>query len=435
MNQRYYKRVRGRRATTSCSAVALIVVALIVPIRGAKRPDPLSLFPLQQMWNVPLDKVLAAPPAFAGARAFVPYQGGVLAFDLAAQKPLWTAEVVPLATPAVGDTLIFVVVQGGIVALGQDNGAPVWRTTLADRLAGPLVWDNGWLIASGADGTIHAFRASDGELIWERPLGSRVHTLPALSADRVYVGLEDGHLAALSVTSGAQQWDRRFSAPVNDILALDDRLYVGSNDNFFYAIDVSDGSVDWRWRTGADVIGLPAIDDRMVYFVSFDNLVRALDRNSGAQRWKRALAYRPTRGPVRAGDELLVSGLAPRVSAFAAKDGAPKGDIQAPGELAAPPYVMEIFGLPQVVLASRDIATGARLMAARRVIDPLMNTPLPVLPNPITIQKPTTPASTSASPAPAGTPAATPPGTPAAPPPATVPALPPRDSGASPPPD
>jgi hypothetical protein len=47
------------------------------------------------------------------------------------------------------------------------------------------------------------------------------------------------------------------------------------------------------------------------------------------------------------------------------------------------------------VLVARDIATGTRVLAMRRTVDPPMNTPLPALPNPITI---TMPASGSAKP-------------------------------------
>ena len=61
-------------------------------------------------------------------------------------------------------------------------------------------------------------------------------------------------------------------------------------------------------------------------------------------------------GPCAAGDLLLVSGLAPHVAAFAMKDGTPAGEIAAPGELAAAPFMTESRGLPQVVLVSRDIA-------------------------------------------------------------------------------
>jgi hypothetical protein len=117
---------------------------------------------------------------------------------------------------------------------------------------------------------------------------------------------------------------------------------------------------------------------------------------------------------VRAGDLLLVSGLSPRVAVFAMKDGTPAGDISAPGELAAAPYMTDSFGLPQVVLVSRDVAKGTRVFALRRSVDPPMNTPLPVLPNPILIVKPETPGAS-------GTPPVTDTAAPAQSPPAPVP--------------
>jgi hypothetical protein len=76
------------------------------------------------------------------------------------------------------------------------------------------------------------------------------------------------------------------------------------------------------------------------------------------------------------------------VSGFATRDGAPAGDLTAPGELAAAPFVIDVNGLPEAILVARDIAKGTRIVGLRRQIDPPMDTPLPTLPNPITIVRP-----------------------------------------------
>ncbi len=103
---------------------------------------------------------------------------------------------------------------------------------------------------------------------------------------------------------------------------------------------------------------------------------------------------------------LLVSGLAPKVSAFAMKDGTPAGDIASPGELAASPFVTSVRGVPQVVLVARDIATGTRVLAVRRLIDPPMNNQMPPLPGAVTAAPapggPTSPPPGGAAPPPAG---------------------------------
>jgi len=388
------------RATTSCSALALSLLATVAPLAQSAGSHELRLFPIVPVWSQPLEKIVTTAPAFAGRRAFFPVQGDeVTAFDLDRGMPAWSVSGIPVSPPATSGELLFLAEADSITALRQDTGKTVWRLPITLQLAVPLVWDNGWLIAADTSGAVLAFRATDGVLIWRQELGVRVHASPALAADRVYVPLEDGRVTALDVATGAEQWARKLGGPPNDLLALDDRIYVGSDDNYFYCLLSSTGEVAWRWRTGGDVIGVPVVDARRVYFVSKDNVLRGLDRRSGSQRWKRSLSGRPTRGPVAAGDLLLVSGLAPRVSVFAMKDGTPAGDITAPGELAAAPYVTSWLGLPEVVLVSRDVAKGTRVLAVRRTVDPQMNTPLPVLPNPILITKPAGTPETTPAPA------------------------------------
>lgn len=367
-----------------------------MPNRSAATPLP--LFPILPVWNEPLDRIVTAPPAFAGTRAFFPVEGDqVEALDLARGSQSWLASGTPVSTPATGNGLVFLAEPSRVTALSQDDGSVAWRLPFSAQLAVPLTWDNGWLVAADTSGTVFAFRATDGELIWRKDLGVAVHAPPALAADRVYVALEDGRVVALNVSTGAQEWERLLGGPPNEMLALDDRVYVGSDDNYLYCLMAPNGEIAWRWRTGGDVIGVPVADNSRVYFVSRDNVLRALDRKSGAQRWKRALATRPTRGPVRAGDVLLVSGLTPRVYGFAMKDGSPAGDISAPGELAAAPYVVPGRALPQVVVVARDLAKGTRVLAVRRSIDPPMNTPLPALPGVLTIAAPGSPGDPTAA--------------------------------------
>lgn len=349
-------------------------------------------------WNSPLNAVMATLPAFAGHQAFLPFSDGhIVTVDLDRGVPGWSVAATPISAPTTGDGLLFVAESDAIVALRMDSGARVWRTAFTTTPTVPLVWDNGWLVATDASGGVVAIRATDGELIWHVDLGSPVHAPPALADDRVYVALDDARVVSLDVSTGTSQWNRRLGGPANSLLGLGGRVYAGSDDNYFYCLMASNGSVGWRWRTGADVIGQPVTDDHRIYFVSKDNVLRGLDLHSGAQRWQRPLPGRPTRGPARAGDLLLVSGLAPRIATFAMKDGTPSGDLTSPGELAGPPYVTDVRGLPQVILVARDISTGTRILAMRRTIDPPMDTPLPVLPGAITIAKAGTPGDPTAT--------------------------------------
>jgi outer membrane protein assembly factor BamB len=306
---------------------------------------------------------------------------------------MWLASsIAATGPPAASADLLFVAESRALGALRVADGSTAWELPFAGSLAAPLVWDNGWLVAAAIDGTVIAFRAGDGHEVWRRGIGSPAHASPALAADRVYVPTEDGRVVALRVDTGEPVWEHRLGGAASDILALDERLYVGSRDNFFYCLDTRDGEEVWRVRTGADVIGMPVADEHNVYFVSLDNVLRAVRRN-GNQQWKSALKIRPTAGPIKAGDTLIVAALEQTLPAFRTKDGTSAGEIAPGGEVTAAPHVVAIPGVygPVVVVVTRDVAKGAAVVAQAREIDPPLLTPVSPLPNLITL----TPVATS----------------------------------------
>jgi outer membrane protein assembly factor BamB len=366
----------GRAGTTRCcSAVALIALsslAIAAPGRRAANDAPLGLFPLGPVWTLPLNNQITVPPAYAGTHGFFAIEGDRLAaYDLISGRQEWLTSLHPEFEPAVGDGLLFVVEPTQLTALRQTDGTIAWQIPAVDASAVAPVWDNGWLIVSTRSGAILAYGARDGHLVWRHELGSAARARPSLAADRVYVAGDDSRIVALRVDTGEPVWERLLGGPATALLALDDRVYASSTDNFFYSIDAVDGRVGWRWRTGADVVGVPVVDDRNVYFVSFDNVVRALLRRNGVQQWVRLLPFRPIRGPLMIARTIVVSGIAPVVRAFNAKDGTPAGSLTGAGDLASAPYeVPNPTGLPQLLLVTHDLAKGATATLLRRHIEP-----------------------------------------------------------------
>jgi outer membrane protein assembly factor BamB len=363
----YYSGVRTTRTTRCCSALALFVAASI-PLSA------LALFPIQKRWTLALNVQLSAAPAFDARNAYFALAGDqIVSYALATGAQVW-------ATTARTQSNLAVV-----------DGRVAWRLPFSETLAQAPVWDNGWLVLVTKQPAVLAFRATDGALIWRRELRAAAHAAPALAADRVYIPTEDGHVVALRVDTGAPVWDRRLGGPPSEILALDNRLYVGSKDNFFYCLEAIDGAVGWRFRTGADVAGLPAIDERNVYLVSLDNVLRALSRASGVQRWIRPLPLRPIGGPIKAGDTLVVSGIA-GVRGYNINDGSAAGEAPVDGELATPPRLVSTANaaLPLFLVVTRDIAKGASATLMGRDIDPPIQQPIAPLLN-VTKPAPTLP--------------------------------------------
>jgi len=309
------------------------------PLSKIDLRTPAPLVPVAPVWTLAFNNQLTVPPAYDETRAYISIEGDrIVAYDLVSGIREWIVSAQPQMEPVAGGGLLFLIEPGTLTALHTADGSIAWQVPFTERLVVRPVWDNGWLIMASERGEIGAIRASDGKLIWRRDINSPAHAAPALASDRLYVPTSDRRIVALQVETGEPVWERRVGGTPNDVLALDERLYVGANDNFFYCLTTKDGRVDWKWRTGGDAIGLPIVDDHRVYFVALDNILRALDLNSGVQHWMRPLSIRPAWGPVRAGSTLVVAGQAAALRAFNVKDGAVTGTITPglPASTAAP---------------------------------------------------------------------------------------------------
>jgi outer membrane protein assembly factor BamB len=416
-----------------------------VPSTKVAKADrkPASLLPGRPVWVLVLDNQLTAPPAYDDTHVFFSIEGERLAaYALSSGKRAWMVSAHALMEPATGGGLIFLVEPGALKALHAADGSIAWELPFEEKVAVRSVFDNGWLIVSTEAGEILAFRASDGHLVWRRDMKSPASAPPALAADRVYVPVSDGHVVALRVEDGEPLWEHRLGGAPNEILALDERLYVGSKDNFFYCLMTEDGRIDWRWRTGGDVIGRPIADEQRVYFVSLDNVLRALNLKSGGQHWMRPLPMRPVTGAIRAGSTVVVTGVGAALHAYDASDGkpaagepvkpglpavapkaaavkAPPGagpvipelsmadalgsvpaaippeiaealtpaaglaaSVAADAEVGAPPHALEdqVTHLPRLLMITRDIARGAAATLVERDFEPLLG-PVSPLPN------------------------------------------------------
>jgi outer membrane protein assembly factor BamB len=121
--------------------------------------------------------------------------------------------------------------------------------------------------------------------------------------------------------------------------ALGDRVYVGTARKRFLTIQANSGRLESRWRVAGIPTGRAAVDDRHVYYAALDNVVYAIDRGSGAMRWKQGLRYRPASGPLLAAGAVVVPGYVPAIPAFSARDGGRVGEMTFPGRLLATPPV------------------------------------------------------------------------------------------------
>jgi outer membrane protein assembly factor BamB len=210
----------------------------------------------------------------------------------------------------------------------------------------------------------------------------------------VYLNVGKTAIAALALSTGTEQWRQTLEGTLSAPVAAKGGLFVGSDANAFYALDPASQQKDkreWTWGAqfiGGDVVGA-AVDGNQVFFVSLDNLVRAVDRRTGNQHWQKSIPTRPVAPPIAFGGAVFITGVSPAIAAFDAKSGAALGTYVAPTAtglasapiLQGPPLidpVLRPFRVAAAVITADGRAIGLRPTAMMFREPPVI--PLAVLP-------------------------------------------------------
>ena len=392
MDERYYKRVEWRR-TTICRVVAhsrevdalvnrpiavLVATCLALvevatwaqPTAGARDASPSRLTALDPRWTLSFEGAPAAPAGFDREMAYVATKtGDLIAFSLDDGAARWRIGLPTQFTPATGDGLVFACAERTITALEQRSGRETWHLDLESPIGAPPYWDGGTLFVSTETGELIAIRGEDGRIVWRAPLASPIAATPTTSRDRLFTALRDGRLAAVGIAGGETIWTHALNEPISGMLALQEQLLVGTKANRLHSFSLDRGRARWSQKVGADVIGSPTADEQLIYFVAYDNVLRALARRSGNLRWTRSLPSRPSGGPIRVENVVLVSLAAKAMGAYLATTGAEAFTIPAAGEVTGAAFLRDNvrLTLPRVIAQTRE---GALQGFAPRVEPP-----------------------------------------------------------------
>lgn len=213
--------------------------------------------------------------------------------------------------------------DGEVVMLDADNGRELWRNRMSSEILAYPELHDGVVIARSIDGRIFGFDESDGSRIWvydrSVPLLSlRGNSNPLVRAGRVYIGYDDGMVAALKVEDGTVAWEQRVSEPegrtelerLADIdgpmVIVGGDLYVATYHGRLAGMAIESGRLLWV----RDIASYTGLSLRRTQLATSDasDTVWLIDRRNGATEWKdESLTRREVTRPVFFQD-LLVTG-------------------------------------------------------------------------------------------------------------------------------
>lgn len=251
--------------------------------------------------------------------------GGVYALNPQTGKEIWRARTHArvVSGPGVSGNLVLVgTLDGELIALNRADGSPLWRAQLSSEVMAAPAGDGNVIVARTVDGLVHGLSAGKGERLWTFDRSVPNLTLRGLSeplilGGRVYTGMDNGRVAALSLETGQVLWEQAVAVPsgrteLDRITDIDASLLAGGNNIFavsfggeLASLDADNGEVHWR-RSIKSYTGLTLVND-LVVVSDESGVVWALDAQSGAAAWKQeGLQYRKLSPPVSFGGYVVV---------------------------------------------------------------------------------------------------------------------------------
>jgi outer membrane protein assembly factor BamB len=212
--------------------------------------------------------------------------------------------------------------DGSVVCIDLGDKKVIWKTRVpSEVLSRPVLYNNIVLVRTG-DGGLLGLDLQTGKIKWSYAqaipaLTLRGSSTPVIARGRVFVGLDNGRMIALSPIDGEVIWDVALSVPqgrseIQRLVDIDGRsvlygrlLYATSYQGKMAAIDVGSGQFVWS-RPFSSHSGV-SVDETAVYSSDDMSYVWALDKNTGATLWKQEkLKLRDVTRPVLFGDYLVV---------------------------------------------------------------------------------------------------------------------------------
>ena len=279
------------------------------------------------------------------------YNGSLYALDAETGLEQWNTILgTPMyANPSVNGETVYGVGKSytrnvTLYALNRKTGAVKWTAKnelpvnlLEPFFTTPTITGQTAIVINGresdghGDALVVALDAGTGQKRWAHPA--------ALSSDFTVsdgvVYLANSSIQAISVQTGSVLWT--FTPPatgfVNERPAIADGIiYAVSRNGRLYAIDSNVQQTKWLFRTNDSPVGPAIVSSGLVYISSSGGTLYALDALTGVQKWSFKTTFL-RRGPVEASGIVYISCASGDVCAIDAKTGVQRWLFKAPGDL------------------------------------------------------------------------------------------------------
>jgi len=389
-----------------------------------------------KLWQFKTEDKIDATPAFgAGGSVYVGgWDGSVYCLTSGGQKR-WKTQIKEgagvVSSPTLGDSgRVYVGTWDAVVvALDAETGAVQWEQEVDSEIEGSVTLDAaGHLYVGTVGGFFYLLASADGRVLLKTNLNNPQHdefdqvaissTATVGPGERVYVGIADGRLMALSFRHrgvcdtrggcprgsasidaknsgnspfavpriaagtvfdpkshpGLLRWSRDFKEGLVSSPSVGQggkTIYQGTQSGKMMAVDAATGEIQWEFKTGTTIVASPLIGaDGVIYVTSWDSYLYALWPN-GALKWKfktnAALSSSPKMST--AGDGVIYFGAGSKEIIALDNNGLVKWKLAVDGAVYSTAAINDdgvlFIGSLDTKLYAVDIETGALVWATK----------------------------------------------------------------------
>lgn len=161
------------------------------------------------------------------------------------------------------------------------------------------------------------------KVIWSYKAGDAILSSAAIAEGVVYVGVGNGDLVAVDLTSGKLRWKYATKSYIDESSPAigTNAVYVGDLDGIVHAVNIRDGNALWTFKTMGEIKSSPVIVRDRVLIGSYDGNLYALDANTGKLIWKFKTEGMVHATPAIVGDTAFIAGCDEVFRAISIADG------------------------------------------------------------------------------------------------------------------
>ena len=167
-----------------------------------------------------------------------------------------------------------------------------------------LVVDSELIYFGSKQDTVSAIKRSDNTILWQRIMSSEVMSISKVVNNMIYVRTNDSNISAIDVNTGKFLWiNSQLSADLSirgssEPIISDNKVYSGFEDGRIAAYNALNGDIIWQSQLSGikaetlidrlnDIDGSMIVDKGVLYAISYQGSIAALDSFSGQILWSR----------------------------------------------------------------------------------------------------------------------------------------------------